>query len=269
MGLFKNDLDKYISLVQTEEIFSTHNERFQRHQKQMKWGIGITTGAVAATTFISIQTNNPTILLLNVSNIVAITSAFNLYNNYQANKGLYKIDYDNLENIDYHKLAAAQRERKRRQGKIAYESPSNFHRKDAQEIIQSFGYDSDNDLPIQFLEKEKVANQVLAEYKMFNKKYELPPLKVTKENLDIFIDELENLLKEKMLSHRIYFYTSEYFKRLYAKGLINYWDDITINTIINQLNCFESLEYTNEQIEEFKTTLRDKLLNIQDKKLKK
>lgn len=40
------------------------------------------------------------------------------------------------------------------------------------------------------------------------------------EALESFVNQLSELLKKVNLSHRIYFYTSEYFKRLIVKGLI-------------------------------------------------
>ena len=64
MGIFKNDLDSYISLIQTEEILESHHERFQKHNREMGWRIGITTGAVAATSYTAIHYDRPELFIL-------------------------------------------------------------------------------------------------------------------------------------------------------------------------------------------------------------
>ena len=255
MAVFKNNLDSYITAVQTEEILTSHAERFKRHNREMGLRLGITTGAIAATTYTAVHFDRPGLLALNFASIALVNSLFNLYNFHRLQKYSYHIDYNNLDKIDYKAFSRSQREKNRYQGKMEYISPSRFYRKEIEEIEKNFGYDSANDLPIQFLPKDEVPTQVLDEYEMFNRKYDLPELKITEEELTIFVDKLEQWLKSKMLSHRIYYYTSEYFRRLLAKGLINYWDDLTTDKLISYLDCFESLEYTEEEISEFKKDL--------------
>lgn len=255
MAIFKNNLDSYITAVQTEEILASHAERFKRHNREMGLRLGITTGAIAATTYTAVHFDHPEFLALSFASIALVNSVFSLYNYHKLQKYSYHIDYKNLDKIDYKALSRSLRERDRYKGKMEYVSPSRFYRKEIEEIEKSFGFESDNDLPVHFLPKDEVPAQVLDEYEMFNRKYDLPELKITEEELTIFVDKLEKWLKSKMLSHRIYFYTSEYFKRLLAKGLINYWDDLTTDKLTSYLDCFESLEYTEEEIAEFKKVL--------------
>lgn len=260
MAIFKNDLDLYISMIQTDEILESQNSRLKRHNKEMALCLAISTGAIATTTGIALHYDKPETLLINLVTIAIVKSLFNLYTFRKIDKLSYKMDYKNFELPtleEYRKMLRSNREKARYLGSLKYQSASKYHRKNAEDIEFQFGFESDNNLPINFLEKEKVPNQVLKEYEMFNKKYELPELKVTEEELVIFISELENWLKTKTLSHRIYHYTSHYLKVLLAKGLINYWDEITTNTLTEYLKYIEPEEFTEEEVNEFKTHLID------------
>lgn len=270
MAIFKNNLDSYIDAIQMEEMLAAHVENIKRSHIAMRLRLGITTGAIATTTYTAIHFNRLEFLALGFASIALANSLFGLYDYHQLQKSSYQINYEKLDKIDYRALSKSLRERNQRKGKIEYVSPSHFYREEKEEIEKSFGFDSDNGLPIQFLPKNEVPNQVLEEYEMFNLKYELPELKITEEELTIFVDKLEQLLKSKFLSHRIYFYTSEYFKRLLAKGLINYWDDLTTDKLISYLDCLESLEFTKEEIKEFQVNLQTDFQNNKDSmKLKK
>ena len=59
------------------------------------------------------------------------------------------------------------------------------------------------------------------------------------------------------MSHRIYNYTSEYMKRLLAKGIINYWDTISLDTLLEHIDIFEQLEISKEDIEAFKNEFKE------------
>ena len=268
MGIFKNDLDSYISLIQTEEILESHHEQFKKHNREMGWRIGITTGAVAATSYTAAHYDKPELFILSFASVAIVNSVINLYNYHKLNKLFKPHDYINLDELSYKEVARRNRDRAKYKGDLKYIPSYKFHRQNAEDIEKHFGYESDNDLPIHFLEKSLVSTQVLDEYDMFNKKYDLPILSISEDELKIFIDELEKLLKKKMLSHRIYFYTSEYFKRLLAKGLINYWDEISIKTLLDELYCLEKLEYTEEEIEAFKKELQQILNDFKNSKRK-
>ena len=58
------------------------------------------------------------------------------------------------------------------------------------------------------------------------------------------------------MSHRIYHYTSEYFKRLVSKGIINYWDEITLDTLLNELDIFLGIDLELTDIEEFRQSYK-------------
>ena len=59
------------------------------------------------------------------------------------------------------------------------------------------------------------------------------------------------------MSHRIYHYTSEYLNRLLAKGIINYWDTISLDTLLEHIDIFEQIEISKEDIEEFKNEFKE------------
>ena len=79
---------------------------------------------------------------------------------------------------------------------------------------------------------------------------------VDKETLVEFTNQFYKLLKKVNMSHRIYYYTSEYFRRLTSKGIINYWDEITLDTLINNIDIFTSIELTEEDIKSFKESFK-------------
>lgn len=255
MAKFTNDLSFHLTMIQHDEILESINNKYARQRKEMAVKTGIITGAIVATSTIAIRGDKPEVFLLTMASLAIVNSLYNLY---IQNKKLkpYKIDYENPDNIDYRALAKSQRERDRYNGKLTHTAPYRYERKDKEEIEEEFGYKSDNDLPIHFLEQHLVADRVLHEYELYSKRYEVPELNISKEVLEDFVNKLSNLLKKVNLSHRIYYYTSEYFKRLIAKGIINYWDEITLDTLLNHLEVFESIELTKEDIEEFKEQLK-------------
>lgn len=268
MGVFNNNLDNCIQLVQTHEILESQNESLKRFNKQLSVKLALSTGAIAVSSYISINYHKPEAMFLGIASIALIHSAINLYNS-RPLKGSYKIDYNNLNEIDYKTLRRSQREREFYRGKLSYVSPTKFHKKDAEDIEETFGYESDNDLPIHFLKKEEVPSRLLREYDLYNLKYELPELKISETELTIFIDTLESWLRPLIQAQRIYAYSSDYFKYLYSKGLLNYWDEITIEEIINHLYFLEKDDISLEQIKELQTLLRENLENSKKNSLNK
>ena len=117
--------------------------------------------------------------------------------------------------------------------------------------------------------KEEVPSRLLREYDLYNLKYELPELKISETELTIFIDTLESWLRPLIQAQRIYAYSSDYFKYLYSKGLLNYWDEITIEEIINHLYFLEKDDISLEQIKELQTLLRENLENSKKNSLNK
>lgn len=270
MAIFNNDLDTEISVIQMEEMTEFHYKQLQKSNRRLNILLGLTTGAIVVGSTTTLTNNKPELLIAGIGCIGAVSLVSTIYDTYQLRKLTYKIDYNNLGNIDYKALQRSQRERKRYQGKLEYISPSHFYRSDYKEIETEFGYETDNNLPVQFLEKEKIPSQIIDEYEMFNQKYDLPELKISKAEIEVFINELETWLKIKSLSHRIYHYTSLYFKRILAKGLVSYWDTITLDELISELKAFEGLEYTEEEIKLFQQHLTTVFSEMQDnRKLKK
>ena len=258
MAIFKNNLDYYISIVQSDEILESHKESLKRHNKEMLWRLSLSTGAIAVTTSVTLHYDKPEGIILTFASIALVNSLFNFYTSYKVNKLRYNFDIESFDIInptEYRKMLRSNREKDRYLGKLKYVNARKFYRKNAKDIEKQFGFDSDNNLPINFLEKEKVPNQILEEYDMFNKKYELPELKISEEEITIFVLELEKCLKTKLLSHRIYYYTSNYFKILLAKGLINYWDEITIKSLTEYLKYIAPEEFTEDEIQVFKHRL--------------
>lgn len=268
MGIFKNDLDQCIELVQLLEMSESNTKAMIRHNKEILGTIGIATGAIAVSSYVSITYDKPEAMIIGLASLAMINSLYNLYKN-RPLKGSYKIDYKNLDNIDYRALRRSQRERDFYKGKLHHQSPSKFYKEDYQEVEESFGYESDNDLPIHFLIKEEVPERLIREYELFNFKYDLPELKVSETELTTFINILEEWLKPLLQAQRIYAYSSDYFKFLYSKGLLNYWDEITIEEIISHLYFFEKDDISLEAIKELQTKLRDNLNNNKTKPLSK
>lgn len=256
MAKFTNDLSMELSMVQHEEILESLTSKYTRQKKEMIVKTGILTGAIVASGTIGLAEGKPEVILITMASLGIANSLYHLY---IQNKKLkpYKIDYKNIESIDYRALAKSQRERDRYNGKLQPQAPYRYEKAEKEEIEEEFGYSSDNDLPIHFLEKDLVPERVLHEYDLYSKKYEVPQLNVSKDIIVDFVNKLSELLKKVNLSHRIYFYTSEYFKRLICKGLINYWDEINLDTFISQLDVFEGLEgLLPEDIEELKKQLK-------------
>lgn len=247
MAKFTNDLTYYISIIQHEEMLDSINERFERQRKDSIIIIGLTTGAVVAAGTFGILANQPLAVLLGLASVGLTQSIYDLHQNRKyLNQSL-----TDLSNIDYRELARKQRERDRYKGKLKYKSSYSYELSTPEYIEEEFGHSSDNDLPVQFLEQHLVPERILREYELYSKRYNVPQLNISEDEIVDFVNKLSELLKKVNMSHRIYFYTSEYFKRLISKGIINYWDEITLETLLSQLEVFKRLELTDEDIKEF------------------
>lgn len=269
MGKFTNDLDTYLMFVQHHEILESHIEKQKRTRKELLLKLSLSMGAVTTGAILSKTTGHSNYLAISLAGTVLINSYFQL-SKYSPNKKDYKIDGKNLDKIDFQALSKSNRERDRRNGKLRYNNPSKYHRQDLLEVEEEFGYKEDNDLPIHYLQKEEIPNRLLREYELYNLKYELPELRITKEELTKIIDIIENWLKQFILSQRTYAYSSSYLSMLYAKGLINYWEEITLKDFINNLNIFESEDIPLSKINELKEILTKEILeNNKKQKLTK
>lgn len=268
MGKFKNDLDSYILLVQTEEIIKSQTEYMQRSRREALLQLALSTGAIAISGYYTMHYDQSQAMILGLASVALINSAFGLYKNRQL-KTDYKIDYNNLDKIDYKKLRKSQRERDRYKGKLSYVSSSTFYLDDYEEITEDFGYRNDNDLPIHFLEKELVPKQVLREYDLFSIKYQMPELTITEEELTTIVNIFESWLKKHLQAHRIYMYTSEYLRYLYAKCLINYEEELTLDTFINNITRLESDDFSLEDVTELQSLIKEELSKENKTNLKK
>lgn len=257
MAIFTNDLSFHLTMIQHEEILDSINKKHERLLKEMNIKLSVLTGSVVAASTISVLHEKPEVILLTLASLALGNSVFDLFSKHRYLKK-DKIDINDLENIDYRKIARENREDARYKGKLQHLSPYRFELENKEEIEEEFGYSSDNDLPIHFLEQELVPNQVLHEYELFAKRYEVPSLLVTEDELVKFVDRFSELLKIVNQSHRIYYYTSEYMKRLLAKGIVNYWDEIAFDTLISSINIFEQIGLLKEDIEVFKMDLAPK-----------
>ncbi len=250
MAKFTNDLSFELSLVQHEEIIEAINNKYKRQSKELPIKMGIFTGTMVSSTHIAITQDKP-LLVIGTGAVLALS--YSLYNLYIQNKHLkpYKLDLSNPQDIDFRALAKEQRERDRYNGKLTHTAPYRYELEEKEEIEEEFGHESDNDLPIQFLEQELVPARIIREYELYSKRYETPELKLSQVDIEEFVTRFSELLKKVHLSHRIYYYTSNYFKRLISKGIINYWDEITLDTLLNNLYIFEGIDLTKEDIQEF------------------
>ncbi len=247
MAKFTNDLAPYIDVIQYEEIIDSMNEKIRRQSKETLVKTGIITGAVVVSSAVGIYYHNPLAILITLGSAALTNSLYNLYIQ-QKHLKKYQINFDN---IDYRELAKSQREKSRYKGELKHKSSYSYEIDNPEYIEEEFGYSSDNDLPVQFLEQHLVPERVLREYNLYSKRYNVPTLNISEEDLVDFIDKLSDLLKKVNMSHRIYFYTSEYFRRLISKGIINYWDEITLETLLSNLEVFQNLELTEADIHEF------------------
>ncbi len=250
MAKFTNDLSFELSLIQHEEILAAINDKYRRQSKELSIKMGIFTGAMISSAHIAVTQDKP-FLVIGTGAVLALSHS--LYNLYIQNKHLkpYKIDNNNPQSIDFRALAKEQRERDRYNGKLTHTAPYRYELEEKEEIEEEFGHESDNDLPIQFLEQELVPARIIREYELYSKRYETPELKLSQVDIEEFVTRFSELLKKVHLSHRIYYYTSNYFKRLISKGIINYWDEITLDTLLNNLYIFEGIDLTKEDIQEF------------------
>ena len=160
MAIFKNNLDNEIELMQMEESFRASKEYFIRASKENTIKLSLMTGALIVGATISITQDKPETILLAAASCVIINSAHSLYSFHQKQKLWYPIDYDNLSNLDYKALKRNQRERDKHDGKVKNERPSSFYCENSEEIEEEFGHSGDNDLPVQFLEKNKVPKRI-------------------------------------------------------------------------------------------------------------
>jgi hypothetical protein len=243
-------------MIQHEENLDAINAKYERQRKSMCLKTAITTGAIVASSTISISESKPEVMLLTLASLAIANSVYDLYIKHK-NLKPYKIDHTNLENIDYRKLAKSNRELDRYNGKLRNIAPYRFELENKEEIEEEFGYQSDNDLPIHFLEQELVPSRVLHEYELYAKRYEVPTLNISEEVFTNFVNKLSNLLKKVNMSHRIYYYTSEYMKRLITLGIINYWEEITLDTLLDHIDIFEQIDISKESIESFKQEFKE------------
>lgn len=251
MAKFTNDLSLYLTMIQHEEELEAIHEKYTRQRKEIHTKTIFTTGCFVAGSTISIAQSKPAIFILTLAAVGVCNSVYDLYLKNKALKP-YKIDYTDPSNINYRKLAKLHREQDRYNGKLRHVAPYRFELEDKEEIEEEFGYSSDNDLPVHFLEQELVPSRVLREYELYSKRYEVPELTITEETLTTFVTRFAELLKKVNQSHRIYHYTSEYMRRLLAKGIVNYWDTISLDTLLEHIDIFEQIELSKEDIEEFK-----------------
>lgn len=271
MAIFKNNIDREIELLQLEERLQSSKDYFNRIEKENAIRFSFMTGALIAGTTISITQDKPETIIIAAASCAVINSIYYLHKSSQKRKNYFLPDYSNLENLNYKELKRAQRKKDKYTGKVKNEKPSTFYCEESQDIEEEFGYSSDSYLPVQFLEKEKVPKRILREYELYSLKYDVPELTLDEKDIELFVNLLEEFLKSKTISHRIYYYTSNYFKRLLVKALINYEDTITIEDFINELYIFQTEEYTEEEISSFQEKLREIFLsskeNLNNKKL--
>lgn len=265
MAIFKNNIDSDIALIQMEERFQTSKEYFNRIENENAIKLGFMTGALIAGTTISLTQDKPDSIIIAASSCVVINSIHYLHKLTQRKKLSFTPDCSNLDNLNYKQLKRIQRQKDKYIGKVKTEKPSTFYSEENQDIKEEFGYSSDNDLPIQFLEKEKVPQRILREYELYSLKYNVPELTLDENDIELFVNLLEEFLKSKSISHRIYYYTSNYFKRILIKDLINYKDTITIEDFINELYIFQAEEYTEEEILKFQEKLQETFLSSKEK----
>lgn len=268
MGKFTNDLDSYIAIVQHHEMTEALVNKINNDRKDCIIRLSVSLGILATGATLAHTQGNPNIISFSLCTTIIANSLQSIIKN-RPRKTDYSIDFNHLDEIDFRALARSHRERDRRKGNLKYQSPSKFHRDKVEIIEEEFGYESDNDLPIHFLKKEDVPERLLREYDLYNLKYELPELTISESNLTTLVNIIEEWLKQFTLSQRIYYYTSQYLATLYAKGLINYWDEISINEFIENLYIFESDDISKDQIKKLKETITEEVINKKNKTLTK
>ena len=97
----------------------------------------------------------------------------------------------------------------------------------------------------------------------------MPKLLINEEELTTIVNIFEPWLKKHLQAHRIYMYTSEYLRYLYAKCLINYEEELTLDTFINNLKRLESDDFSLEDITELQSLLKEELSKDNKTNLKK
>ncbi len=265
MAIFKNNIDKEIELMQMEETLQASNEYFNRTEKENAIRFSFMTGALIGGTTISIIQDKPESIIVAAASCAVINSIYYLHKLNHRKTRYFSTDYSNLDNLNFKELKRNQHKKDKYLGNLKQEKPSTFYCEESQDIKEEFGYSSDNNLPVQFLEKNKVPKRILREYELYSLKYDVPQLTLDEKDIEQFVNLLEEFLKLKNISHRIYYYTSNYFKRLLIKDLINYEDTITIEDFINELYVLQTEDYTEEEISNFQEKLREVFLSSKEK----
>ncbi len=263
MTTFSNNLDTELELYQFSEIIEIRKNKMEKRSRTYAIGLGVFTGTIVASSSMSVNNNDPSIIVYGLLGCACVASAVNLYKLHQRGKLFYNIDFSKPDEINLKELRKKQRERRLYDGDIKIEKGYTFYCENSKDVEEIFGNESDNDLPIQFLPKAEVPERILHEYDMYALKYDVPQLTINKLDLTIFTDLLEEFLKKKLLSHRIYHYTTMYFRRILIKALVNYQETLSVEDLLSEIDIFEVEEFTKEDINEFKEKIKNTLLQEQ------
>ncbi len=253
MALFTNDLREYIEIIQLDEMLSAQTKRVRKNATK--------TYAYLTTVILSnslglgsyLLTDNPKYLYIGVGGVVISSLASVIYDEYQKRK-YFKSIQNGSKNVMYER--------------IGYTAAYHFEKEEAEEINEQFGHESDNDLPIQFLEKELIRDRLIREYELYRKRYNLPELNITDEELDTYINQIEISTSKTPVAHRLFHHTREYFRLIIAKSILYNWEQINRNTLIENVDLFEILNLDETTIKTIEANLRESFIKEKNESTK-
>ena len=255
---FINDLDSKITIAELMEqrqmMREYTNRNFAKTTAYMT--------ALAVSTVSSALTDNPYFLIGGGAIMVTSYAALKVKDaifNYQASKAMKEAllnqDVKVIKNIRY-RLSFYQ-------AKLKINSPSAYYLRETEIVKEPIETTIlEGPIPMAIFNPEETTNRLFYEYDLFHKKYDLPDLCIKKEEMTIFVDAIAQSLSSKNLPHRLYTYLTDYFQMILVKNLIRYNPQITINDLVNDLNLFTCIDFTEEEIEELKNNINKSLKNL-------
>lgn len=268
MATFSNDLDSKITFYQTVEQLKYYNLALEKRTKEftIKSFIILIPATIGfASTIFSDDYHNALLGLTGAALVFAGDQIRRLITT--INYKHPKIDPNNLTEKDYYALKRASLDRKRKKGKLEIERAETFYQSSYQNIEEEIPSDIVLDAlnhQIVVLTNDETEKQLLHEYDLYSKKYKVPALNITKEELDIFVSNFYKYLKTKCLYHRLYFYLTEYLEYLIISRMVNFVEEITINDFINELSIFNEDSFTLDEISSLEEQIRKGISNLDD-----
>lgn len=263
---FTNDLDNEITIAQIlEQRQMMHDYNIKTKQKNISL-LALTTLGLTMSTI----TENPLYLVGGYAIFGGALVASKVHSIIIS----YKKDFNIYKSMLEGDTIAIKRERYRekyRQGKIGFNSPYTYYLRETEIVNEPINtLILKGPIPMAIFNEEETTERLLYEYQQYQKKYLLPSLSLTKDELSILVSSVYRTLVTKNLPHRLYTYLADYFKITLATSLIRYDKELTINDLISSLDLFIYYDYSLDEIKGLQNEIKESLKNyLSIKKLSK